>query len=186
MCDERLETIDHLISGCSVLAPTEYLKRHDRLGKFIHWTICKYYSLPHHANWWEHEPAKVTENEAISILWDFSIHTDRTIQANRPDIVVKNHENKTCILIDMAVPSDSNVSSKVFEKLSKYKDLEIEVTKLWHLKTVTLPVVIGALGMISKNAPMYISQIPGSPSLAELQKIALMGTSHILRKTLSM
>ena len=67
-----------------------------------------------------------------------------TIQANRPDIVVKNHNDKTCFLIDMSVPCDTNVSLKIFEKLSKFKDLEIEVTKMWHLKTATLPVVIGA------------------------------------------
>ena len=47
----------------------------------------------------------------------------------------------------MYVPSDTNASLKIFEKLSKYKDLEIEVTKMWHLKTTTLPVVIGALGI---------------------------------------
>ena len=52
----------------------------------------------------------------------------------------------------MSVPSDTNVSHKIFEKLSKYKDLEIEVTKMWHLKTMTLPVVIGALGIVGKTA----------------------------------
>ena len=50
----------------------------------------------------------------------------------------------------MSVPSDTNVSLKIFEKLSKYADLEIEVTKMWHLKTTVLPVVIGAF-------PNYIS-----------------------------
>ena len=86
----------------------------------------------------------------------------------------------------MSVPRDTNVSLKMFEKLSKYKDLEIEVTKMWHLKTITPPVVIGALGIMAKTAPNYVSQIPGAPSLNELQKITLMGTAHILRKVLSM
>ena len=44
----------------------------------------------------------------------------------------------------MSVPGDTNVSLKIFEKLSKYTALEIEVTKMWHLKTTALPVVIGA------------------------------------------
>ena len=51
----------------------------------------------------------------------------------------------------MSVPSDTNVSFKIFEKLSKYKDLEIEVTKMWHLKTTTLPIVIGALGIVAAS-----------------------------------
>ena len=83
----------------------------------------------------------------------------------------------------MSVPSDTNVSVslKIFEKLNKYKDLEIEVTKMWHLKTTALPVLIGALGIVAKTAPNYVLLIPGAPSLTELQKITLMGTTHILR-----
>ena len=84
------------------------------------------------------------------------------------------------------MPSDTKVSLKIFEKLSKYKDLQIEVTKMWHLKTTTLPVVIGALGVVAKTAPNYVSLIPGAPSFTELQKITLMDTAHILRKVLSM
>ena len=74
----------------------------------------------------------------------------------------------------------------MFEKLSKYKDLEIEVTQMWHLKTTILPVVNGAFGMVAKTTPNYISQNPGALPLTELQKITLMGTTHILQKALSM
>ena len=35
----------------------------------------------------------------------------------------------------MSVPSDSNISAKEFEKLCKYKDLEIEIAKMWKMKT---------------------------------------------------
>ena len=150
VCDKHTETIDHLVSGCPVLAPTEYLNRHDRLVQYIHWYLCENVFLPHERNWCEHEPPKVIENKNATILWDFDIHTDRTIQANRPNIVVKNHNDKIYFLIDMSVPSDTNVSLKIFEKLSKYTDLEIEVTEMWYLKTTALPVVIGAF-------PNYIS-----------------------------
>ena len=86
----------------------------------------------------------------------------------------------------MKIPADKNVSVAEFEKLSKYKDLEIEVEKLWHMKTVTIPVVIGALGMIKKDTEKHLEKIPESPNLGEMQKIALKSTAHILRKTLSM
>ena len=42
------------------------------------------------------------------------------------------------------------------------------------------------LGMIKKGTEKHLEKIPGSPNLAEMQKIALTGTTHILRKTLSM
>ena len=57
---------------------------------------------------------------------------------------------------------------------------------MWHLKTITLSVAIGALSMVAKTAPNYVSQIPGALSLTELQKITLMDTAHIMRKVLSM
>ena len=53
------------------------------------------------------------------------------------------------------------------------------------LKTKTIPVVIGALGMITKGTENFIDQIPGKPSQQEMQKI-LTSTAHILRKVLSM
>ena len=77
--------------------------------------------------WYEHEPNTVTENDSVTILWDMPIHTERTIAANRPDIVLKNKKDKTCLLIDMTIPLDTNTSVKTTEKLNKDKDLEIEV-----------------------------------------------------------
>ena len=84
----------------------------------------------------------------MTILWDMPIHTDREIKANRPDIVVKDYQERKCLLIEVSVPTDDNVSLKEMEKLSKYKDLEIEITRMWGLKTETIPIIVGALGMI--------------------------------------
>ena len=50
----------------------------------------------------------------------FPIHTHRSVQANKPDITIKNHEEKTCKLINSTFPMDINISAKEFEKLSKY------------------------------------------------------------------
>ena len=57
-------------------------------------------------------------------------------------------------MIDMSVPSDSIISIKEFEKLRKYKDLEIEIAKKW-LQTKTIPVIVGALVLIKKGTKKY-------------------------------
>ena len=62
------------------------------------------------------------EGQNVTALWDFSINTDRTIKENRPDIVVRDHEKKSCLLIDMTVPSDRNILLKELDKLSNYKE----------------------------------------------------------------
>ena len=56
---------------------------------------------------------------------------------------------------------------------------------MWGLKTITVPVVIGALGVVNKGIEKHIDKIPGKTLITELQKIALLGSSHILRKVLS-
>ena len=165
------------MSGGPILAPTEYLNWHDRLGQYIHWRLCKTFVC--HV-----KGIGVNINQQKSLQKCHRFMGLTSILVNWPDTVVKNHTDKTCFLIDMYVLSD-NVSLKIFEKLSKYKDLEIEVTKMWHLNTATLPLVIGALGMVAKTALNYTLQIHGAPSLTELQKITLMGTTDILQKVLS-
>ena len=54
------------------------------------------------------------------------------------------------------------------------------------LKTITVPVVIGALGVIEKRIEKHNDKIPGKINITELQNIALLGSSYILRKVLSM
>ena len=185
LCDEKIETIDHLISGCSVLAKTEYLKRHNKIAQYIHWNVCRFYKLEVSDNWYDHVTPPVMENNKAVIMWDFSIQTDRTIRANRPDITIKDKTEKTCLMIDVSVPADINTSLKIYEKLSKYKDLEIEIERSWKLKAKTVPVVIGALGTVNKNTPKYLKEIPGNIHLTEVQKHTILGTAYILRKALS-
>ena len=74
----------------------------------------------------------------------------------------------------------------MFEKLSKYKDLEIEVGKMWYLKTKTIGVVAGALGFIKKGTNAYIlRKFHGPHHSKEVQKIVLNSTAHVLRRALS-
>ena len=98
---------------------------------------------------------------------------------------MKDKEKRTCLLIDMPIPNEKNTSLKTVEKLSKNKDLEIEIEKTWELKTTTVPVVVQALGLVKKGTENYISEIPGIIGITELQKIVLLGTVHTLRRSLS-
>ena len=45
-------------------------------------------------------------------------------------------------------------------------------------------IIIGAPGTISKSFRKYVSNIPGKHEVKELQKTAILGTAHILRKVL--
>jgi hypothetical protein len=88
------------------------------------------------------------------------------------------------MLIHVAIPGDRNVIQKEAEKILKYKNLTIEIQRTRNLKTRVIPVIIGATGTISKSFRKYVSTIPGNHEVKELQKTALLGTTHILRKVL--
>jgi hypothetical protein len=91
--------------------------------------------------------------------------------ANRPDIIIKNKQDKTCLLVDVAIPSDNNAIQKEAEKKLKYKNLSIEIQRMWNMKCFVIPVIIGATGIVSKSLQKYLETIPGQHSKDSLQKL---------------
>jgi len=116
-------------------------------------------------------------------LWNQQLQTDRTIPNNKPDIIIRDNEKGICMLIDVEISGERNVIKKEVEKILKYKDLTIEIQRMWNVKTKVIS-VIGATGTISKPFRKYVSNIPGKHEVKELQKTAVLGTAHILRKVL--
>ena len=55
---------------------------------------------------------------------------------------------------------------------------------MWNVKTKVIPVIIVATGTISKSFRKHLSNIPGKHEVKELQKTAILDTTHILRKVL--
>ena len=72
-----------------------------------------------------------------------------------------DNEKETRMLIDVAILEDRNVIKKEAEKFLKYKDLTIEIQRMWNVKTNVIPVIIGATGTISKSFRKYLSNVPG-------------------------
>jgi hypothetical protein len=56
---------------------------------------------------------------------------------------------------------------------------------VWKVKAKRIPVTIGATGTVSKSFRKYVSIIPRNHEVKELQKTAILGTAHILRKVLT-
>ena len=112
MCSQHEETVDYIVSGCEVLTKTEFFSRHNNAAAYLHWSICKDHDLKITDKWYQLTPNTVMHNKDNNptIMWDMPVSSDRTITANRPDITVKDSVNSTGKLIDMTVPSDSNIA----------------------------------------------------------------------------
>ncbi|KAF7649567.1 hypothetical protein LDENG_00139430 [Lucifuga dentata] len=50
-------------------------------------------------------------------------------------MVVIDKEQKRAVVIDVAVPADSNVRKKEHEKIKKYQELKEELERTWKLKS---------------------------------------------------
>ena len=55
---------------------------------------------------------------------------------------------------------------------------------MWNMKCVTIPVIIGATGTVRRDLQTYLESIPAKHSIDSLQTIAILGTSHVIRKVL--
>lgn len=187
ICHQFEETIDHIISGCPILAQKDYIERHDNVCAQLHFSLCKEYGIVVDSDkWYEHKPKSIsaTANGETTIIWNVPVRTDRTVNANKPDIILKR-KNQTCLLIDVSIPADRNITKKEAEKKLKYKDLEIEISRMWKTSTKVIPFVIGATGVISREWTNFKNELPGKHSLISAQKAAILGSARILRKVLS-
>ena len=77
LCNERNETVIHILSECSKLAQTEYKKRHDKVVTMVHWEICSKYGFGPAKYWYEHSAEGVMGYKETKILWDFNVRTHR-------------------------------------------------------------------------------------------------------------
>ena len=68
-------------------------------------------------------------------------------------------KERSCKIIDFAVPGDSRIEEKEKDKIEKYQDFGRELQKIWNLKVKIIPLVAGPLGSISKQFGNRLKQI---------------------------
>jgi hypothetical protein len=55
---------------------------------------------------------------------------------------------------------------------------------MWNMKFMIILVLIGATGIVTKGLKKNLETMPKTHSIDPLQKTAIIGTSHIIRKVL--
>ena len=101
-------------------------------------------------------------------------------------MVVVDKKERSCKIIDFAVPGDSRIEEKEKDKIEKYQGLGRELQKLMNVKVKVIRLVVGSLGAIPKQFGNRLKQIVILAGTAQVQKTALCGTDRILRKVLEM
>ena len=146
--------------------------------------MCRKFQLDHTNKWYMHNPAPVLENDSHKLLWDFNIQTDHLIPARRPDLIMINKRKRICKTVDFAFPADHRINLKKSEKKDKYLDLARELKKLWNMKVMIVPIVIGVLGTITTGLLKGLEDLEVSGRVETIQTTALLRTARILRRVL--
>ena len=79
----------------------EYLMKYDKDGAHLYYSVRKALGKKTTDGWYTHTPKPMYEQEDVTVLWNQAVHTDREVTVNRPDIIIKNEQEKTCILVDV-------------------------------------------------------------------------------------
>lgn len=187
-CHTYTETIDHITSGCTMLAGTDYVERHNNVAKIVYIEIVKLHKLVEHTEpYFKYQPPRVLENNNHKIYWDNTILTDKTIVANRPDITLVDKQKATTYLIDISIPNAPNIQHKYNEKIEKYTPLATEVQRIWKQeKVVILPLIISPTGITPKTLKNNLERL-SLPSYTHynIQKAAILKTCNLVRKFLN-
>ena len=115
----------------------------------------------------------------IEILWDLEINITTKIKRNKPDIVVKIPEARKWQLTDIAIPQDQNIFSKENKNVNKYIDLANVIRAEHKVKTEIGPLVIGALGSISKQLKIHIDVIGIANIIGRFVVLNIIGSAQI-------
>ena len=70
------------------------------------------------------------------------------------------------------------------EKVEKYKDLAAEVARMHKVSVKVVSIVVGALGVVTKDLTRWLKEIGVGDVVGGLQTSAVIGTAAILRKVL--
>ena len=101
-------------------------------------------------------------------------------------MVVIDREENTWHIVDFAIPMDHHVKEKEEEKIDKYMDLAAEVRSQFRVKTVIVPIVLGALGTVQAELSKSFENLEIDDVIGRLQTAVLISTTATLRRVLNL
>ena len=66
------------------------------------------------------DPDRVFKHKNDECRWDIPIKTSTSIKHSKPDMVIWNHKDRQCTIIEFSCPADINIGKKIKEKIDNY------------------------------------------------------------------
>ena len=122
LCGKAAESVRHILAGCSALAQSKYLPRHNAVLKILFFEILYSLHLIDSVPPWYSptEPKTVYEKDRAQAFWNVPVYADHVeVRANRIGAQIVHNSVKTVILLEMSCPLPDNRKSKSCEKTEK-------------------------------------------------------------------
>ena len=189
MCGKAQESVALVLSGCSALAQTKYLTRHNRALKILFFELLKDHQLIEAVPPWysptQHKP--LYQNDQVAAYWDVPVYADHMeVRANRVDARIVDKERKKVTLLEMSCPWIENRKQKEEGKTRKYAPQRWEVKKQYPGYMITqINIIVDVLGGFSKELSSSVREMLGTVRsrdvLRRMQKSVLSSSLNIAR-----
>ena len=188
MCGKTMESVPHVLSGCSVLAQSKYKTRHDAALKALFFDLlCNMGLIESAPSCCLPETTKPEyKNEPTSAFWDVPVYAEKTeVRTNRIDVRVVDKQKKKVLLLEMSCPWLANRKQKEDEKTSRYAPHRWEIRQQNpHYKIAQYNIIIDVLGGVSRKTLDSIKELVGVRAdkiLLDMQKAVISSTLNIAR-----
>ena len=185
-CHENEKSVFHLVCSCPHLAPTLYLEtRHNQVARIIHQELLQNDKL-------DFNPQRVAQKDQLQLWWEIVAKTVTKDEKNKPDMILWSREQKTCQLVEITVPLDTNLKEAYHLKEMKYIPSISEMQRLYkEYKFSTTVITIGALGAVPKILKHNLKKLPLPKEridiiIQRIQRAALTGTLKICKTVVKM
>ena len=100
----------------------------------------------------------------------------------RPDVMLIERENKTPLVIDVAVCLTHNLPKTEREKITKYGNLALDINNIWKLNSISIcPLVISVEEVVSDNFLNYLENVGLTKNVLRVgQKAILLQTCQVV------
>ncbi|XP_068726011.1 uncharacterized protein [Montipora capricornis] len=189
MCAKAAETQAHVLAGCSALAQSKYMTRHNEAVKVIFYELLKDLNVVTSIPPWysQNTPKPLYENEKGKALWDVPLYADYAeVRNDRIGCTVIDKKKKKVVLLEMSCPWVSNRGIKCAEKTSKYARLRYELRRRYPgYKIKQHNIIIKEVGGSSRSVKESLRQLVGSGRcnsvLRNMQKTVVSSSLNIAR-----
>ncbi|CAH3145439.1 unnamed protein product [Porites lobata] len=203
LCGKGAESVAHVLAGCSSLAQTKYLYRHNAALKILFFELLREHGLMEEVPPWYSPvmPKPAYQNSTSEAFWDIPTYAEHNeVRANRIDARLVNHDRKeVCtigqlhddvILLQLPeslsfCPWIESRAKKDEEKTLKYGPMMWELKQRYNgYRVERYNVIIDVLGGYSKHLEKSVRKLLGARArsvLEQMQKSVISNTLNIAR-----